>query len=178
MVQRGSAPQAEPPFLNPEERLSLSQAALHASQPPVFTGGPRRRPAKLWVPVRRDGEFSSSGWVQRSWTFSRTTNCFPQGKPDRLGEELHESTALGNTRQLGQVVLHPEIPEDERFGDVTYNNRMRQNHGEVSEPGKKMGAPYSTLDPCSLQRVRKRENRSHGMCPSTWMKGWPIWKDA
>ena len=95
MIQRGSAPQSGrhlplcPTFLNPKERLSPSQAALHASQPPLFTGGPRRWPAKLWVPVRRDGEFSFSIWVQRNWTISRDTNCFHQGKPDRLGEELH-----------------------------------------------------------------------------------------
>ena len=84
-----------PTFLNPRERLSLSQAALHASQLPVFTGGPRRWPAKLWVPVTRDGEFSFSGWVQRSWIISGTSNCYHQGKPDRLGEELLEVHSIG-----------------------------------------------------------------------------------
>lgn len=73
-----------------------------------------------------------------------------------MGEELHmRSSAFGNTPKLSQVGFHPEISEVERVGGVTCDNRMRWNHGEVSEPGKRTGGPPA--HPGSLQPSKGEE---------------------
>ena len=76
--------------------------------------------------------------------------------------------------------MHPEISKDERLWGVTCNNRMRWNHGDSNECGRRY-SPDPTPDPCSLSKGKeedlgsfwnltgrsRREEREHKpwMCP-------------